>query len=81
MSEDSSAKYYQDNKKKRQKNFVKDIKVFLKKKERKKQNYGCKLYKNLPKDENKYMCIYIYLYKLFLFRKFYLLSPSIFERM
>ena len=41
MSKDSSAKYYQNNKERRQKKFVKDIKVFLKKKRRKMQQYGC----------------------------------------
>ena len=40
MSKDSSAKYYQNNKERRQKKFVKDIKVFLKKKRRKIQQYG-----------------------------------------
>ena len=32
MSQDSSAKYYQDNKERLQKKLVKDVKVFLKKK-------------------------------------------------
>ena len=35
MPENSSAKYYQDNKEKLQKKLVKDIKVFLKKKNKK----------------------------------------------
>ena len=36
MSKHSSAKYYQKNKERLPKNFVKDIKVFLKKKNQKK---------------------------------------------
>ena len=35
MPENTSAKYYQDNKEKLQKKLVKDIKVFLKKKNKK----------------------------------------------
>ena len=38
ISKDSSAKYYQNNKEKLQKKFVKDIKVFLKKKKKKSDN-------------------------------------------
>ena len=38
MSKDLSAKYYQDNKERLQKNFVKDIKIFLKKKKKKRNN-------------------------------------------
>ena len=48
MSKDSLVKYYQNNKKKLQKNLVKDIKVFLKKK--KKTNMvvnDTKIYKNM----------------------------------
>ena len=48
MSKDSSVKYYQNNKKKLQKELVKDIKVFLKKK--KKTNMvvnDTKIYKNM----------------------------------
>ena len=42
---------------------VKDIKVFLKKrKEKKKQQYGCERYKSLSEDENQ---------KLFEYRKKY----------
>ena len=36
MFKDSSAKYYQDNKEKLPKKLVKDIKVFLKKKKKRK---------------------------------------------
>ena len=36
MSKNSSAKYYQDNKERLQKKLVKDIKVFFKKKKKKK---------------------------------------------
>ena len=42
MFQDSSAKYCQNNKEKLQKKLVKDIKVFLKKKRKKKEQYGCK---------------------------------------
>ena len=38
ISKDSSTKYYQNNKEKLQKKFVKDIKVFLKKKKKKSDN-------------------------------------------
>lgn len=47
MSKESSAKY-QNNKEILQKNLVKNIKVYPKKKKR---QYGCKWYKNLPGDE------------------------------
>ena len=43
MSKDSSVNYNQDNKKERlEKKLVKDIKVFPKKKKRKKSNIGCR---------------------------------------
>ena len=48
MLNDSSAKYYQDNKERLLKKLMKDIKVFLKKKKTKNQPYG---QKNLPEDE------------------------------
>ena len=57
MPEDSSAKYYQDNKERLNKKLVKDIKVFQKKK---KQQYGHERYKNLPENEKQ---------KLFDYRK------------
>ena len=38
MSKDLSAKYYQDNKERLQKKFVKDIKIFLTKKKKKRNN-------------------------------------------
>ena len=44
ISKDLSGKYYQNNKKRLQNKLVKDIKVFLKKKN-KKQQYGRELYK------------------------------------
>ena len=52
ISKDLSGKYYQNNKKRLQNKLVKDIKDFLKKKN-KKQQYGPELYKNLPEDEKK----------------------------
>ena len=33
------------------KNLMKDIKVFLKKKKKNKQQYGCEWYKSLPEDD------------------------------
>ena len=36
MSKDSSAKYYQSNKERLQKKFLKDVRVFLRKKKEKK---------------------------------------------
>ena len=44
MSTNLSAKYYQENKERVQKKL---IKIFLQKKKEKKQQYGCKRYKNL----------------------------------
>ena len=58
MSKDSSAKYYQNNKERLQKNLVKGIKVFLKKKEKKKQQYGRERCKNLPEDEKQRLLEY-----------------------
>ena len=51
MSKDSSAKYYQSDKERLQKKFLKDVRVFLTKKKEKKWQYGCERYKNLPEDE------------------------------
>ena len=49
---DSSAKYYQKTKKSIKENIlVKGIKIFPKKKKKKKQEYGRKLYKNVPGSE------------------------------
>ena len=45
------AKYYQENKERLQKKLVKDIKIFLRKKKEKKQQYGRERYKNLSEDE------------------------------
>ena len=50
MSKNSSAKYYQNNKERLQKNLVKDIKVFLKKKKKKSDNMvvnDTKIYKKM----------------------------------
>ena len=50
MSKKSSAKYYQNNKERLQKNLVKDIKVFLKKKKKKSDNMvvnDTKIYKKM----------------------------------
>ena len=56
MPKDSSAKYYQ-NIKERYK-LVKDIKVFLKKKKKKSNNYGREQYKNLIGDEKQKLMEY-----------------------
>ena len=53
ISKDLSAKYYQDNKKDYKKKLVKDIKVFLKKNKKKKEQYGRETYKNKLEDESK----------------------------
>ena len=58
MSEDSSAKIYQNNKVRIQKKLLKDIKVFLKKKNEKKWQYGRERYKNLPEDEKQKLAEY-----------------------
>ena len=51
MSKDSSAKYYQNNKERLQKKkLMRDTKVFLKKKKKRKWQYGPCRYKNLPED-------------------------------
>ena len=55
MSKTSSAKYYQDNKERLQKNPWK-ISVFLKKK--KKRQYGRERYKNLSEDEKRKLIEY-----------------------
>ena len=46
MFKDSSANYYEDNRKRLQKMLVKDIKVFVKMNKKKKQHYDCEQYKN-----------------------------------
>ena len=53
MSKNSSAKYYQDNKERLIKQLMKDIKVFLKEKKEKKQQYGCKNAKIFQKMKSK----------------------------
>ena len=68
---------------------MKDIKVFLKKKTKKKQQYGRQRHKNLPEDEKQKLDRYsknyckirkntlLYLWKIFSFRKSGLLSANI----
>ena len=51
MSKNLSAKYYQENKERLMKEFVKDMKIFLKKIKKKKQQYSQERYKNLSEDE------------------------------
>ena len=53
MSKNLSAKYYQENKERLMKEFVKDMKIFLKKIKKKKQQYSQERYKNLSEDEKK----------------------------
>ena len=53
MSKDSSAKYYQGNKESLQKNLLKDIKVFLKKRKKKSEHY-----KKLPEDKKQRLVEY-----------------------
>ena len=60
MSKNSSAKYHLNNKERLQKNLRKDIKVSLKKK-RKKQ-YDCEWYKNVPEDEKQKLVEYSHYY-------------------
>ena len=55
MSKNLSAKYYQENKERLQRNACKDIKIFLKKKEKKNQEYDSKRYKNLSEDEKNWL--------------------------
>ena len=58
MSKNLSAKYYQENKERLQKKLVKDIKILLKKKMKKKWQYGCEHYKNLLEDEKQKLVEY-----------------------
>ena len=58
MPKSSSAKYCQNSKERLQKKLVKDIKVFLKNKKKKKQTYGHEQYKNLPEDEKQKLSEY-----------------------
>ena len=58
MSNDSPAKYYQNNKERLQKKLMKNMKVFLKKKKKKKQQYGHEQYKNLPEDDKQRLVEY-----------------------
>ena len=52
-SKNLSAKYYQGNKKRLQKNFVKDIKISLKKKNKKSNNMVVNITKIFQKLKNK----------------------------
>ena len=49
----SSAKYYPGNNKRLQRKLVEDVKVFLRKKKKKKWLYDCERYKNSQKIKNK----------------------------
>ena len=63
MSKDSSAKYYQNKKRRLQKKLVKDIKVFLKQKNNK-VIIWLERYKNLPEDEKQKLAEYRKKYKM-----------------
>ena len=58
MSKDSSAKYYQKNKKFFKKELVKVLRSFWRIKQRKKRQYGCERYKNLPEGEKEELVQY-----------------------
>ena len=58
MSKTSSAKYYQENNETLQKKLVKDIKIFLKMKKKKKRQYGREWYKNLWEVEKQKLVEY-----------------------
>ena len=64
MSQNLSTKYYQENKERLQKTLVKDIKIFLKKKIKKKRQYGRGRYKNLSGDEKQQLVEYRKKYKM-----------------
>ena len=57
MSKILSAKYYQENKNRRQKKLLKDIKIFLRKKSKKRQ-YGRERYKDLSENEKQKLVEY-----------------------
>ena len=57
-SKNLSAQYYQHNKERLHKKFVKDTKVSLNKKNKKKQQYGCERYKNISEDEKQKLTEY-----------------------
>ena len=65
MSENLSAKYYQENKEKIQKKLVKDIKIFFN--EKKKQHYGHECYKNLSENEKQKLVEYWKKYRMISF--------------
>ena len=58
ISKDSSAKHYQNNKVRLQKKLEKDIKVFLKKKKKRKRQYDRERYKNLSEDQKQNLVEY-----------------------
>ena len=51
MYKNLSAKYYQENKKRLQKNLVKDIKIFLRRKKKKSNNIVVNVTKIFPKTK------------------------------
>ena len=57
MCKNLLAKYSQENKEKLQKKLVKDIKIFLRKK-KKKRRYDRECYKNLTEDEKQKLAEY-----------------------
>ena len=57
-SKNSSDEYYQIIKKDYKNKLAKDIKLFIRKKKKKKQQYGHERYKNLPKEEKRKLVEY-----------------------
>ena len=58
MSKDSSTKYYQDNKETLQEKACERYQSLCRKKKKKKQQYGCKQYKNIQEDEKQRLAEY-----------------------
>ena len=58
MSKYLSGKYYQKNQERLQKELMKDIKIFLEKKKKKKGQYGRECYKNLLENEKQKLVEY-----------------------
>ena len=58
MSKNLSAKYYQEDKESLQKKLVKNIKIFLRRKKKKKWQHGHEHYQNLTEDERQKLVEY-----------------------
>ena len=64
MPQDSSAKYYQNNKERLQKIAHERYQSLFKEEKEKKRKYDCELYKNLAKDEKQRLVEYRKKYKM-----------------